>query len=145
MLVVGASSDRTGERFVHAAACVALAALGYVGAARLADPVARVVCLALVPAGIYGFLAPFWCLPSAILRGVAAAAGIAVVNSFGNLGGLVGPYTIGVLKDATGSTNGALLGLAMMAFAAAVLCLVLRRQAAFAFQERTSGEALESG
>ena len=114
-----------------------------VGAALLADPVARVVSLALVPAGIYGFLAPFWCLPSAILRGVAAAAGIAFVNSFGNLGGLVGPYALGALKDATGSTTGALLGLAVMALAAAALCLVLRRQAGFAFQQRASGGALE--
>jgi ACS family tartrate transporter-like MFS transporter len=144
MLVVGASSDRTGERFFHAAACVAVAALGYVGAALLAHPVLRVVSLALVPAGVYGFLAPFWCLPSAILRGVAAAAGIAFVNSFGNLGGFVGPYALGVLKDATGSTTGALLGLATMAFAAAAMCLVLRRQAAFAFKGQASGVAVES-
>jgi len=138
MLVVGSSSDRTGERFFHAAACLALAALGYVGAALLGDPVTRVASLALVPAGIYGFLAPFWCLPSAILRGAAAAAGIAFVNSFGNLGGVVGLYALGVLKDATGSTTGALLGLAMMALAAGVLCVVLRRQAAFAFRDRAS-------
>jgi len=92
----------------------------------------------LVPAGVYGFLAPFWCLPSAILRGAAAAAGIAFVNSFGNLGGFVGPYAFGALKDATGSTTGALLGLAMMALLAGVLCLVLRRQAAFAFRDRAS-------
>jgi ACS family tartrate transporter-like MFS transporter len=129
MLVVGASSDRTGERFVHAASCLALAALGYLGAALLADPTARVASLALVPAGVYGFLAPFWCLPSAILRGVAAAAGIAFINSFGNLGGFVGPYALGALRDATGSTTGALLGLSVMAFAAAALCFVLRRQA----------------
>jgi len=55
---------------------------------------------------------------------------IAFVNSFGNLGGLVGPYAPGALEDATGSTTGALLGLAMMALAAGVLCLVLRRRAA---------------
>ena len=132
MLAVGSSSDRTGERFFHPAVCLALAAIGYVGAALLADPTARVASLALVPAGVYGFLAPFWCLPSAILRGSAAAAGIAFVNSFGNLGGLVGPYALGALKDATGSTTGALLGLATMALAAGVLCLVLRRQAAIA-------------
>jgi ACS family tartrate transporter-like MFS transporter len=132
MLVVGSSSDRTGERFFHPAVCLALVAIGYVGAALLADPMARVASLALVPAGVYGFLAPFWCLPSAILRGSAAAAGIAFVNSFGNLGGLVGPYALGALKDATGSRTGALLGLATMALAAGVLCLVLRRQAAIA-------------
>jgi ACS family tartrate transporter-like MFS transporter len=132
MLIVGSSSDRTGERFFHTAVGLALAAMGYVGAALLADPVARVASLALVPAGLYGSIAPFWCLPSAILRGSAAAAGIAFVNSFGNLGGLVGPYALGALKDTTGSTTGALLGLAMMALAAGVLALVLRRQAAIA-------------
>jgi len=84
-----------------------------IGAALLADPVARVASRALVPAGVYGFLAPFWCLPSAILRGAAAAAGIAFVNSFGNLGGVVGPYALGALEDATGTTTGALLGLAI--------------------------------
>jgi energy-converting hydrogenase Eha subunit C len=144
MLVVGASSDRTGERFVHAAACVTLAALGYVGAALLADPVARVVSLALVPAGIYGFLAPIWCLPSAILRGVAAAAGIAFVNSFGNLGGLVGPYTIGVQghdreheRSAPRARDDGLRrrGAVPRASTTGSLCL----------QERTSGVALESG
>jgi len=52
------------------------------------------------------------------------------------LGGLVGPYALGALKDATGSTTGALLGLAMMALAAGVLCLVLRRQAAVTMGSR---------
>ena len=104
----------------------------------LANPSARVASLALVPAGVYGFLAPFWCLPSAILRGAAAAVGIAFVNSFGNLGGFVGLYALGALKDATGSTTGALLGLAMIALLAGVLCLVLRRQAGFAFRDRAS-------
>jgi ACS family tartrate transporter-like MFS transporter len=54
------------------------------------------------------------------------------------LGGFVGPYALGALKDATGSTTGALLGLAMMALLAGVLCLILRRQAAFAFRDRAS-------
>jgi ACS family tartrate transporter-like MFS transporter len=107
-----------------AAACVAVAALGYVGAALLAHPVLRVVSLALVPAGVYGFLAPFWCLPSAILRGVAAAVGIAFVNSFGNLGGFVGPYALGVLKDATGSTTER-CSACNDGPAAAAMCLVL--------------------
>ena len=64
---------------------------------------------------------------------------------FGNLGGLVGPYALGVLEDATGSTTGALLELAMMAFAAAAMCLVLRRQAAFALEGQAIGVAVESG
>lgn len=131
ILLVGARSDRTGERFLHAAACVAVAAVGYVGAALLPHPIARVVAFALVPAGVYGFCAPFWCLPSALLRGTAAAAGIAFINSLGNAGGFVGPSVIGLLKDATGSNTGAFLGLAVVGLASAALCLVLRRHRAF--------------
>jgi ACS family tartrate transporter-like MFS transporter len=129
MVVVGASSDRTGERFVHASACVVLTAIGCVGAALLPHPVARVAALALIPMGAYGFLAPFWCVPSTLLRGTAAAAGIAFVNSIGNTGGFAGPYLLGALKDATGGTTGAFLCLAVVALAGAALCLALRRQA----------------
>jgi MFS transporter, ACS family, tartrate transporter len=130
MLAIGASSDRTGERFFHAGACAALAALGCASAALLPHPLARVAGLALVSVGVSGFYVPFWCLPTALLRGTAAAAGIALIGSLGHIGGFVGPFVFGLLKDATGSTTGALLGLASLALAAAALCLVLRRQAA---------------
>jgi ACS family tartrate transporter-like MFS transporter len=74
----------------------------------------------------------FWCLPSMLLRGAGAAAGIALVNSVGNIGGLIGPYVAGWFLDATGSTRGAFLGLALPALLASVLTLMLRRKAAFA-------------
>src|SRR5262245_8319533 len=125
MVAVATSSDRREERSFHAAACLVLAAAGWAGAALLPHPVARVAALALVPMGIYGFIAPFWCLPSTLLRGAAAAAGIALINSIGNTGGFVGPYVLGVFKDATGSVKGAFLGLAILALAAGILCLVL--------------------
>jgi ACS family tartrate transporter-like MFS transporter len=130
MLAVGASSDRTGERFFHAAGCAVLAAVGCVSAALLPHPLARVAGLALVPVGVSGFYAPFWCVPTALLRGTAAAAGIAFVSSLGHVGGFVGPYVVGLLTDTTGSTTAALLGLACLALGAAALCLVLRRQVA---------------
>ena len=132
MLAVGVSSDRTGERFFHAGACAVLAALGCVSAALLPHPLARVAGLALVPVGVYGFYVPFWCLPTALLRGTAAAAGIALVGSLGHVGGFVGPYVLGLLTDTTGSTTVALLLLASLALTAAALCFVLRRQAALA-------------
>jgi len=132
MLAVGASSDRTGERFFHASACAVLAALGCVSAALLPHPLARVAGLALVSIGVHAFYAPFWCVPTALLRGTAAAAGIALVGSLGHVGGFVGPYVLGLLTDTTGSTTVALLGLASLALTAAALCFVLRRQAAFA-------------
>jgi nitrate/nitrite transporter NarK len=132
MLVVGASSDRTRERFFHASGCIAALALGCLSAALLSHPVARVAGLALMSAGYLGFLAPFWCLPSAVLRGTAAAAGIALVNSLGNLGGAVGPSFLGVLKDATGSVSAGLLALALLSVCASALCLGLRWHGAFA-------------
>jgi MFS transporter, ACS family, tartrate transporter len=110
----------------------ALIALGYMGAALLPTPVGRVAGLALVLIAVQSFLVPFWCLPGMLLRGSAAAAGIAFVNSFGNVGGFAGPYLIGRLKDATGGTSGAFIVLAGVALVAAALCLVLRRQPAFA-------------
>ena len=128
MVVVGAHSDRTGERNVHAAVFIGVAGVGWVGTALLPGATARVLSLALVPVGIYAFLGPFWCMPTALLRGTAAAAGIALVNSIGNLGGFAGPYVLGALKDATGGTTGAFLVLAGVALGGAVLCLILPRE-----------------
>ena len=130
MLAVGASSDRTGERVIHASACAVVAALGCVSAALLPHPLARVAGLALVSIGVHAFYIPFWCVPTALLRGTAAAAGIALVGALGHVGGFVGPYVVGLLTDTTGSTTVALLGLAFLALTAAALCFVLRRQAA---------------
>ena len=132
MLAVGASSDRKGERVVHASACAVVAALGCVSAALLPHPVARVAGLALVSIGVHAFYIPFWCVPTALLRGTAAAAGIALVGALGHVGGFVGPYVLGLLTDTTGSTTVALLGLAFLALTAAALCVVLRRQVALA-------------
>ena len=131
-LAAGASSDRAGERPLHVAAGAILEALGYTAAALLPSPASRVAGLSLVSAGALALLAPFWCMPSMLLRGTAAAAAIALVNSVGNLGGFVGPYAAGWLKDATGSTNGAFLGCAALAVVAAALMVVVRRQAVFA-------------
>jgi MFS transporter, ACS family, tartrate transporter len=128
MVAVGAHSDRTGERNAHAAVCMMLAALGCVGTALLPGALARVASLALVPIGVYAFYGPFWCLPPSLLRGTAAAAGIAFVNSIGNLGGFAGPYVLGVLRDATGGITGSFLVLSAVATAGAVLCLALRRR-----------------
>jgi ACS family tartrate transporter-like MFS transporter len=100
-----------------------------------------------VPVGVYGFYVPFWCLPTALLRGTAAAAGIALVGSLGHVGGFVGPYVLGLLTDTTGSTTVALLLLASLALTAAALCLVLRRQAALGFgkpQVRLSPRTLDA-
>jgi nitrate/nitrite transporter NarK len=63
----------------------------------------------------------FWTMPAALLSGTAAAAGIALINSIGNIGGFVGPYLVGLVKDATGSTDGGLVALALILLGGAVL------------------------
>src|SRR3954449_727902 len=80
--------------------------------------------------GIFGCLPVFWTLPTAFLSGAAAAGGIAVINSIGNLSGFAGPYAMGYIKDATGSYEGGLQVLAALGFVAMLIVLVLRHDAA---------------
>jgi ACS family tartrate transporter-like MFS transporter len=131
-LLAGASSDRHQERFLHAAAGAAVMAVGFVGAALLPKPWGPAAGFVVVGIGMRVVLPAFWCIPTLVLRGSAAAAGIALVNSMGNLGGFVGPYAVGLSKDATGSTDGVFLVFAVLASATGGLLLVLRRQKAFA-------------
>jgi ACS family tartrate transporter-like MFS transporter len=132
MLLSGTHSDRTQERCLHAGAGAMVAAAGCAGAALLPNPLGQVAALAIVEIGVRIYVPPFLCLTPMLLRGTAAAAGIALVNTILSVGGFVGPYLTGWFKDATGSTNGAFLVLACLSLSAAALCLVLRRQPAFA-------------
>ena len=132
MLAVGAISDRAGDRFRYMIAGLTLVTLGCLFAALTPNAVGRVAGLGLVLVGNMTFVVPFWCLPSMLLRGSAAAAAIALVNSVGNTAGLVAPAVLGRVKDATGSTRSAFLVLAVVAAGGAVVSLVLRRQTAFA-------------
>ena len=92
------------------------------------------VALTLAAIGIFCTFALFWTLPTAFLSGASAAAGIALINSIGNLAGFGGPYLIGWVKDSTGSTSTGLLILAVMPFLAALLVALLKhdRRAEFA-------------
>ena len=84
----------------------------------------------IVAIGIYAMLGPFWALPPEFLTGASAAAGIALVNSVGNLGGLVGPYVIGASDKAAGHVQKGLVFSALSLFGSAVLILALRPQTA---------------
>lgn len=75
------------------------------------------------------FLPVFWCLPSRFLGGVGAAAGIALINLIGNIGGFLGPGVVGTLKTTTGGFSGAFAGLAALAFVSSLAMLTLRRSA----------------
>ena len=79
------------------------------------------VGMTIAACGFYGSKGPFWAMPSMFLTGPAAAAGIAWINSIGNLGGFFGPWYVGFMKDATGSYTGGLYGLALFGFIAAAI------------------------
>jgi MFS transporter, ACS family, tartrate transporter len=126
MLIIGRSSDSRGERQRHVAASAVVGALGLAAAAFLKAPAAELAALTLAAVGIWGTLGPFWAMSSRILTGTAAAAGIALINSIGNLGGFAGPYLIGVVRSRTNSFTGALIVLALFPLAGAIVTLLMR-------------------
>jgi ACS family tartrate transporter-like MFS transporter len=84
-----------------------------------------VTLLCLLAAGVFSSLSPFWALPSEFLTGYSAAAGIALINSIGNLGGLVGPFAIGVVTERSGTLSAGLALAAVPVLLAATLVLLL--------------------
>ncbi len=113
MPLVGHSADRRRERRYHIAVPAFLGAIGLATSVPLADhPVAAVCALSLGTCGLLSAIPLTWSLASAFLGGAAAASGIALINSFGNLSGFVMPYLIGYLRDATGGTDPGLYMLA---------------------------------
>jgi len=129
MVLVGAHSDRTGERRWHIAAPALVGAAGFAASAVFAHPVAALASLSVAALGIWSALGPFWTLPPAFLSGTAAAGGIALINSIGNLGGFAGPWTLGLVKEATGSFAPGLMLLALSLIVVAALALRLPRAA----------------
>jgi ACS family tartrate transporter-like MFS transporter len=105
---------------------------GLLLAATSDHPVLIVVGLGLVMVGHNTMLPAFWCLPSSFLRGVGAAAGIALINSLGNLGGFFGPNLLGTVKGATGSYSPAFYGLAGLMLVAVLTTISLRSARALA-------------
>ena len=128
MLMVSRNSDRTGERRFHVAVPAIAAAVALFTVNLVHVPVLSIVLLTVMAAGIYSFLGPFWALPNQFLTGYAAASGIALINSVGNLGGFVGPYMIGSLTRWTGSMfwGLAFAGTSLIVAALLVVCLPSR-------------------
>jgi D-galactonate transporter len=121
----GRRSDRVAERRFHTAFPLFIAAAGIAVSTALDDPLLKMISLCVAGFGIFANLPVFWTLPTAFLSGAAAAAGIAVINSVGNLAGFAGPFAMGWIKDHTGSYTGGLLLLAALGFIAMGIVLVL--------------------
>jgi D-galactonate transporter len=129
MLLIAKSADRTRERRWHFAVASALGGLGMLLSTIYGSNV--VIALAALSLGTAGLLATmpvFWTYPSAILSGTAAAAGIAMINSIGNLAGFVSPSIIGWMKDITQSTNAGMYVVSGALFLGAVLALLQPRE-----------------
>ncbi|MBI2993828.1 MAG: MFS transporter [Gammaproteobacteria bacterium] len=127
MMLIGMSSDRSGERFLHIAVPSIVAAIGFAASAWIGSPVPGIIALTVAAVGDLGSRGPFWALPGRFLAGPASAGGIALINTIGALGGFVGPYAVGLLKHQTGSFTGGLLLLALLLLAGAIVTLRLRR------------------
>lgn len=125
ILGFGYFSDKYNERRWTLFVALALTAGGLLAAGLLTGSFLIVGVVAVAAVGIYGAKPPFWPLPSTFLVGNAAAAGIALINSIGNLGGFVGPYALGWIKDSTQSYQAGLFFLAALSLVAAVLTPVV--------------------
>jgi MFS transporter, ACS family, tartrate transporter len=119
-------SDRTGERTWHIALPAFVGAFGLAASAYFGNvPALALAALSLSAMGVYAALPVFWTLPTSLLAGSAAAAGIALVNSIGNTGGFLGPTLVGYVTEATGSYAAALWTLAAVVTSAGILVLAL--------------------
>jgi ACS family tartrate transporter-like MFS transporter len=112
MVVWGTRSDRTGERIWHIALPLMLGGAAFAWSAVSGPLGLTMLALTLATLGVHAAIGTFWSLPTAILTGTGAAAGLALVNSMGNLAGLVSPTVVGIIREATGSFTAALLFLA---------------------------------
>jgi len=130
MVLIGHRSDRVLERRYHAAVPAIIGAifLALVATTTPNSALFSVILWSFAATGIYGLMGPFWSLPSEFLTGFSAAAGIALINCFGNLGGFVGPYAIGAINKRTGSFRGGLAFLGVSLFTSAMLILALRKK-----------------
>jgi len=125
MVFVGRSSDRRMERRYHAAICLLVGGIGFLSLGWIHSPFVTVALLSLLAVGYCSSLSPFWAMPSEFLTGFSAASGIAVINSFGNLGGFAGPSLVGFITQKTGTLYGGLAfaGTSMLISAGLVLLL----------------------
>ncbi len=127
ILLIGWSSDRTGERRWHTALSMLIASIGLAAGILFRDQLTVAVAMFCVAAiGMYGYLPGFWALPTSFLSGTAAAASIGLINSVGNLGGLAGPSVVGYVSKVTNSFLGGVMYLSLTSFVAAFLVLSIR-------------------
>jgi ACS family tartrate transporter-like MFS transporter len=128
MVVWARHSDRTLERIWHVTIPCVLGCVGLVWAGYAEAALAVILALAVASFGVNGSKPPLWAMPGMFLSGASAAAGIALINSLGNLGGFAGPLLIGWLKQRVGSYAAGLDAVSAMMALSAVIMLAMRRR-----------------
>ncbi len=123
MVLVGFSSDRTGERRWHTALSAFLGVVGLIAAAVSSSPMGVVLGMSLGMIGTEAMCGPFWAMATK-LTGDRAAAGIAIINSFANLGGFLGPFMIGFFRSGNGGYRGGMIAIAMVLATSGVFAAV---------------------
>ena len=108
LVVIPRSVERLNDRYGHMAFLYIVGAIGMFSSAWFSSPVLQLLGLSAVAFSLFTGIAVFWTIPGRFLTGLSAAAGIALINAFGNLGGYVGPFMIGLLKESTGSMTSGL-------------------------------------
>ncbi|EEY27581.1 major facilitator family transporter [Brucella suis bv. 5 str. 513] len=125
MVIFSRSADHYRERRWHLVVPALLGAVGFVVAASATNTTVSIIFLSMAAAGVLACAPLFWSLPTAILSDAAAAAGIALINSVANLAGFISPYMVGIIRDATHSSELGMYVLAgfLILGAAIVLCI----------------------
>lgn len=128
MVLVARHSDAKNERRYHVALPISIAFFGLIGVTMTTNLVLSMVLLTIALSAIYSYVGVFWTIPNLTLSAAHAAVGIALINSFGNLGGFLGPYIVGWLKGITGNTNAGMYFLATMCLLATVATLTIPKK-----------------
>lgn len=126
MVIAARHSDQTGERRWHVTIAALVSAMGFVAAAWADSLTLSMVALSIAMMGLASMFGPFWTLATSFVNGVGAAAGIALINSVGNIGGFVGPYVLGYIKTSTHSFGAGLVVIGLTIGCGGALALAVR-------------------
>jgi len=126
MVLVGLHSDRTRERRWHTAIPALAGALALTFAAYSHSVAPMILAISIAVLGVFSMMGPFWAMPTSILEGTAAATGIALINSIGNLGGFAGAYVIGLVRGSTGEFKGGLLLVSAALLASGIIAVLVK-------------------
>lgn len=124
-VIIGHHSSKTGEIRWHIAGCMFLGAFGLICAPFIHTGILSLIFISITAIGVYSAMGTWWSVPTTFLSGAAAAGATAMINSIANLGGYLGPYMLGVIKQTTGSTDGGYFALGGMLIVSGLVMLTL--------------------